>query len=83
MKVRIVNEGKPGFFTTITDAETGQDLSDLMITEIRIEVHDRIPTAILTCTPAFDIIAEAAIKRTCPCCGLPIDEKGKLIDNQA
>jgi hypothetical protein len=81
MKVRIVNEGKPGFFTTITDAETGQDLGDFMISEIHIEVHDRIPTAILTCSPAFDIIAEAAIKRMCPCCGLPIDKEGKLISS--
>jgi len=63
MRVRIQNDGKPGYATTITNAETGEDLTRILrVDEIHITVGG-LPHAILHCAlPSFDIIAEAEIR---------------------
>jgi hypothetical protein len=77
MKIHIVSNGNARS-TRITDAETGEDLSGhLLVTEIHIDARDTFPHAILTCAmPPVDLIADAEIKRICPCCGRPVDEGG-------
>jgi predicted RNA-binding Zn-ribbon protein involved in translation (DUF1610 family) len=70
MKVRIVNNGQPGYATKITDAGTGEDLSGLQLTEAHIRIRDNTPTIILTSImPVIDITGEAHIVYRCPHCG--------------
>lgn len=72
MKIRIQNDGGPGFQTKITSVETGQTLNYVTEADIHIEwgATDSIPTVRLTqLFPVVDIIADAEIKQICPCCG--------------
>lgn len=70
MKVRIFNEGQPAYQTTVTDAETGEQVANVTDVDLHISVHDPFPYALLTvATPVVDVIADADIKRVCPCCG--------------
>jgi hypothetical protein len=76
MKVRIVNDGGPGYATKITNAETGEDLSGLQLTEAHIRVRDNIPTIILTSVlPVLDITGEAKIIYRCPHCGKALEKQ--------
>ncbi len=71
MKVRIQNDGKPGYTTQVTNAETGEVL-DLQVTEVTIKASKEIPYALLTSIlPVVDVIADAEIRHVCPYCGKP------------
>jgi hypothetical protein len=73
-QIRIQNDGKPGYTTQVTDAETGEKL-DFQVTEITIKAKDEMPYAILTSLfPVIDVIADAEIKHVCPCCGKALKE---------
>ncbi len=90
-KVRIVNDGGPWWESAVTDVETGAMLNSVIAAEIHIGVispvdgkitHSDDPaTAILIIAePVIDIIADAEIRRVCPSCGRPIDEKKESPD---
>jgi hypothetical protein len=69
MRVRIQNDSGLGYMTKITNVETGQELE--YVTDVSIELNpNRATQAVLTLiVPAIDIIADAEIKKICPCCG--------------
>ena len=69
-RVRIVNDGGPGYATKITDAETGQHIDNVFhIRLVDIDVKD-VPRAILwTYTPVVDVVAYADIVDCCKYCG--------------
>ncbi len=70
MKVRIFNEGQPAYQTTVTDAETGEQVANVTDVDLHISVRDPYPYALLTvATPVVDVIVDAEIRRVCPCCG--------------
>ncbi len=79
MRVRIVNDGKPGYTTRIY-TEDGRALEYVTEADIHYEASAEIPTVKLTMIlPMTDLIADAEIKHVCPYCGRPIDEEGKPI----
>jgi len=69
-RVRIVNNGGPGYATQITDADTGQHIGNAFhIRMVDIDVKD-VPRAILwTYMPIVDVIANADIVDCCRYCG--------------
>src|SRR5437899_147820 len=69
-RVRIVNNGGPGYATQITDANTGQHISNVFhIRLVDIDVKD-VPRAILwTHMPVVDVIANAEVVECCLYCG--------------
>src|SRR5205807_1306754 len=69
-RVRIVNDGGPGYATQITDADTGQHISNVFhIRLVDIDVKD-VPRAILwTHMPVVDVIANADVVECCLYCG--------------
>src|SRR2546421_3535474 len=69
-RVRIVNDGGPGYATQITDADTGQHISNVFhIRMVDIDVKD-VPRAILwTHMPVVDVIANADVVECCLYCG--------------
>jgi len=70
VRVRIHNDGQAHYATTITDVETGEPLSNVTSAIIQLDAKEAMPTAILFVhAPAVDVIADAEIKRVCPCCG--------------
>lgn len=75
-KIRITNDGKMGWQTNVTDAQTGEPLNHLRIDEIHITMRE-IPHAIVHCQrPFLDIIAETQLEQcVCPDCGRPYTEK--------
>lgn len=76
MKIRIQNDGKPAYSTTVTDVETGKQLEYVTRVDLTIDVHDQLPQALLTMiTPVVDVIADAEIRQVCPCCGKPTEQK--------
>jgi len=76
IRVRIQNEGQPGYMTRVTDVETGKELAMVKSADltIRFDASDRnMPVAHLTVyAPVVDVIADADIKYICPCCGCPV-----------
>ena len=77
VKIRIQNDGQPGYMTQVTDAETGKTL-DWHIFRVELDARsDRETQAIIYCyMPAVDLIADAEIKHVCPVCGKPEEEQG-------
>lgn len=78
MKVRITHDGNgpAGYNTKITDAETGEPLGYVQRVEMDIQANGDPVIAVLTVAmPVVDVIADAEIKRVCPCCGAPQDEE--------
>jgi len=74
--VRIVNDGKPGYDTLVTDADTGTEILHVMAVDVHLEANRELPQAILTMgLPIVDIIADAEIKQVCPCCGRPVEQQ--------
>jgi hypothetical protein len=74
VKIRIQNDGQPGYMTKITDAETGKTL-DWQIFRVELDARGskEPPYAVIYCyMPAVDIIADAEIKHVCPVCGKPV-----------
>ena len=80
MKVRIVNDGKHFYNTRFISVETGEEMQYVSEATIHFKADGKTPTAEFTMAyPVVDIIADAEIKRVCPCCGRPVDEKGNPI----
>ena len=80
MRVRIVNDGKHVYNTRFTSVETGEEMQYISEATIHFKADDKLPTVELTMIhPTVDIIADAEIKHVCPCCGRPVDEKGRPI----
>jgi len=69
-KVRIVNNGQPGWMTQVTDAETGKPIPMVRHIDISLGVQG-VPTATIFThvLPEIDVTVEGVIKNTCPCCG--------------
>lgn len=82
-RVRITNDGGPGFCTQITDADTGQPIDKVFhIRLVDIGVQD-LPKAILwTYSPVIDVIANAEIVEQCLYCGAQKPEE-KTLPNDA
>lgn len=70
-QVRIQNDGKTGYMTTITDAETGEMIGDVTSLDLHIDVNQETPpyVTIVHDMPVVDVIADAEIKHVCPHCG--------------
>lgn len=76
-KVRIVSDGT-SYSARISDAETGEELQYVTDAEIRMSGRHECPVVYLTVAmPVVDLIAEAKIKRVCPCCGTQLDREGR------
>jgi len=69
-KVRVFNDGKPAYMTTVTDIETGEQMENITDVDVHISMRDPYPYALLTvATPTVDVIVDAELRRVCPCCG--------------
>lgn len=68
-KVRIQNDGKPGYATRITDAETGQPIDNIYHAKVvDIDVHD-VPRVLLWAhSPVIDVVGDAETVDVCPLC---------------
>lgn len=73
-QVRIVNEGNASYQTKITDAETGEALTNVRRVEITLDVAEHPQAILYTVLPAVDVTIEATEKKICPCCGREMDE---------
>jgi hypothetical protein len=76
VRVRIQNDGTP-FSTVVTDCETGKVLDGVNKVQWVADAHemDRLPQAeIIVIVPVVDIIADAEIRKVCPCCGRDVEE---------
>ena len=71
MRVRIVNDGEPGYMTKLTDAETGAPIERATDATITVDFSVRdIPRAyITTICPRVDVVADAQMHEVCPHCG--------------
>jgi hypothetical protein len=69
-KVRIVNNGQPGWMTQVTNAETGKPIPAVRHIDISLGVQG-VPTATIFThiLPEIDVTVEGVIENTCPCCG--------------
>ena len=76
MRVRIQNDGKHFYKTVFTSVETGEKMQYVASATIHLKADEPLPTVeLVMVTPVVDIIADAEIKRVCPCCGRPVDEE--------
>jgi hypothetical protein len=75
-QVRIKNDGKPAFFTEVTDAETGEKIEMVTKLTFTFDAKDRqTPMALLyVAMPVVDVIVDAEIRYICPVCGKPTEE---------
>ena len=70
MKIRITNDGQPGYATRITNAETGEEIPNVMRVQLDLSVTGDVPKALLIIAlPVLDVIADADTLHVCPCCG--------------
>lgn len=68
-RVRIQNDGFPGYATKVTDAETGQDISHIYHVKIvDIDVRDTPRVLMWAHNPVMDITGVAEITNVCPLC---------------
>ena len=71
-RVRIFNAGGPAHLTEVTDAETGEKMENVARIDLSIvPVKEPIKAVIAVNDPIVDLIADAELKHTCPCCGKP------------
>ncbi len=56
--VRIVSEGGLGRYTTITDADTGEPLTDIVAVEITITCDQVVKAKLTHAMVSVDIVAE-------------------------
>lgn len=73
MKIRIFNDGKPGYMTQLTDVETGKVIEHCTDADVhlKINVQDMPKALITTIMPVIDVIVDAEIQQVCPVCGKP------------
>lgn len=75
IRVRIFNGGKAAWDTQITDAETGAPIPHVTGFRLDWKAETIYPTIELTvCHPVIDLIADAEIKKICPCCGRSVED---------
>ena len=68
-RVRIQNDGRPGYDTKITDAETGQDISHIYhVKVIDIDVRDNPRVLMWAHNPVVDVVGYAETINVCPLC---------------
>lgn len=68
-RVRIQNDGKPGYATRITDAETGQSIDNIYHAKmVDIDVHDNPRILLWAYSPVIDIVGDAETVEVCPLC---------------
>lgn len=68
-RVRIQNDGKPGYATTITDADTGQPIDHIYhVKVVDIDVHDNPRILLWAYNPVMDITGVAETTNACPLC---------------
>ena len=75
-RVRIVNDGKPGYMTQILDADTGQ-LIDWQMYRVSLDArpHEETKAIIFVDSPIVDVTVDAEILHVCPCCGREDDSQ--------
>lgn len=80
-RVRIQNDGGPGYATKLTDADTGQPIDRIFhIRLVDLDVKE-IPKVLLwQYTPVIDVTANAEIVGVRPCCGTQKPDPQKLDD---
>ncbi len=73
MKIRIQNDGGPGYMTQLTNAETGETIEHATGVEVNlvIGVRDMPKATITTIAPVVDVITDAEIRQVCALCGKP------------
>jgi hypothetical protein len=69
IRVRIVNDGKPGYMTKVTDVETGQAIDRLKTIYVHIDAEKETTASLVVYSPVVDLIVDAEILHICPCCG--------------
>ncbi len=70
MKIRIQNDGQSAYMTTVTNAETGEHITNAFRFELDVSKHKDMPVAVLYIySPVIDWTGDAEIKQICPCCG--------------
>ncbi len=75
MKVRILNETGISYQTKIIDVETGKELTHVGRVDLGFDASSGPITARLTVyRPPIDIIADAEIRKVCPCCGKEVTD---------
>lgn len=68
MKIR--NDGQPAHATKVTNAETGEEITNAFRFDLDVSKNKGIPIAVLYAyLPLIDWTGEAEITRVCPCCG--------------
>ncbi len=73
-RVRIVNDGQPGYMTQILDADTGQPI-DWQTYHVALSagLHEETKAIIVVHMPVIDVIVDAEILHICPCCGREVE----------
>lgn len=74
-RVRIVNNGQPAHMTSVTNAETGEEIPNVSHVGITLYSTGRAIATITTELPMVDIIADAEIEQVCQCCGRIVDKE--------
>lgn len=80
IRVRIQNDGEPGYRTRISDAETGQAIDYVRSVQLSGLAVDTAPLArIEVWLPIVDVVVDAEITHVCPYCqrAMETDEKAK------
>ena len=68
-RVRVVNDGQPGYATRITDADTGQPLDSIYhVKVVDIDVRDVPKIFLWSHQPVIDIVGDAEPTNVCPLC---------------
>ena len=68
-RVRVVNDGQPGYATRITDADTGQPLDSIYhVKVVDIDVRDVPKIFLWSHQPVIDIVGDAETTNVCPLC---------------
>jgi hypothetical protein len=80
-RVRIQNDGGPGYTTRITDADTGQPIGSIFhIRLVDLDVKEVPKVLLWQHTQVIDVTANAEIVGVCPCCGKYKQDPKKLDD---
>lgn len=68
-KVRIQNDGRPGYAARITDAETGQPIDNIYHAKVvDIDVRDNPRILLWAYSPVIDVVGGAETTDVCPLC---------------
>jgi hypothetical protein len=74
-RIRIRNDGKPGYATEVTDAETGERIENVSKIDLQLLPTNKPVQATITVRPVeVDVIAQSEFRHVCPYCGKPKEE---------